>query len=94
MNKNIKGSVREEEEKRQELKKLRREEEEEETDMREYYQRVEYMREHCQSCDKEISGLLEEQQGMLNVLGMKKRELLDDVDIFRQMCDFDTLQGL
>lgn len=67
------------EERMQESKQIRRREEEEDTEIHEYYQRLEYMNENCTSCDQKIRGLIEEQQGLLNALCMKKSEFLDDI---------------
>lgn len=67
----------EEEERIQKRKQLRREEEEEDREISEYYHRLEYMRESCDAYDCEICGLIEEQQGMLNVLCMKKCEFME-----------------
>ena len=73
-------------EERQQVRKLWQEEEEEQLEIREYYQRLEYMRDNCPVWDQEISGLIEEQQEMLQVLEMKKGELLDG---FGRRKDFD-----
>ncbi len=69
-----------EDEFRQKRKQIRRREEEEDLEISGYYQKLEYMRENCPPCDREIWGLLEEQQGMLNDLCMKKQEFLEDTD--------------
>ena len=63
-----------EEQLRRKSKWIRRREEEEDLEISGYYQKLEYMRENCPPCDREILGLLEEQQGMLNDLCMKKQE--------------------
>ncbi len=65
-----------EEQLRRKSKWIRRREEEEDLEISGYYQKLEYMRENCPPCDREILGLLEEQQGMLNDLCMKKQEFL------------------
>lgn len=59
-------------------KRLRREEEEEDMEISEYYQRLEYMRDSSGAQDCEIGWLIEEQQGMLNLLCMKKNEFSDN----------------
>ena len=51
-------------------------------EINEYYQRLEFMYENCPDADWEILGLLEEQQGLLNDLCMKKREFQEDVNLF------------
>lgn len=65
-----------EEQLRRKSKWIRRREEEEDLEISGYYQKLEYMRENCPPCDREILGLLEEQQGLLNDLCMKKQEFL------------------
>ena len=65
-----------EEQLRRKSKWIRRREDEEDLEISGYYQKLEYMRENCPPCDREILGLLEEQQGMLNDLCMKKQEFL------------------
>lgn len=65
-----------EEQLRRKSKWIRRREEEEDLEISGYYQKLEYMRENCPPGDREILGLLEEQQGMLNDLCMKKQEFL------------------
>lgn len=39
------------------------------------------MLEHCAENDREIRGLLEDQQGMINALCMSKREFMDILSI-------------
>lgn len=63
-------------------KQIRSREEEEDMEINEYYQRLEFMYENCPDADREILGLLEEQQGLLNDLCMKKREFQEDVNLF------------
>lgn len=65
---------------RQKIKRIRCTEEEEDIEISGYYQRLEYMRENCPPSDHKILGLLEEQQGLLNDLCIKKQEFLEDVD--------------
>jgi hypothetical protein len=65
----------------QKSKRLKKEEEEEDQEINLYYQRLGYMLEHCAENDREIRGLLEDQQGMLNVLCMSKREFADALSI-------------
>ena len=55
-----------------------REEDEEEREMEEHYLRLEYMSEDCLKCDQGIRGLIEEQEALLNILGMPKREFAND----------------
>lgn len=68
------------EEFRQERRRIRKEEEEEDIEIRDHYQRLEYMRENSSVCDGEISCLIEEQQELLQALCMKKQEFLDDME--------------
>ena len=65
-----------EEQLRRKSKWIRRREEEEDLEISGYYQKLEYMRENCPPCDREILGLLEDQPGMLNDFCMKKQEFL------------------
>ena len=65
----------------QKSKRLKKEEEEEDQEINLYYQRLGYMLEHCAENDREIRGLLEDQQGMLNALCMSKREFMDILSI-------------
>ena len=65
----------------QKSKRLKKEEEEEDQEINLYYQRLGYMLEHCAENDREIRGLLEDQQGMINALCMSKRELMDILSI-------------
>lgn len=64
----------------QKRKRIRREEEEEDIEISEYYCRLEYMRENCPVGARDICGLIEEQQGMLNSLRTRKREFSDNWD--------------
>lgn len=77
-----KTSLQEAEERVQKRKRIRREEEEEDLEISEYYHRLEYMYGNCPVCDQETWGLIEEQQGLLNLLSMKKRDFLEDVNLF------------
>ncbi len=61
----------------QRCRRLKKEEEEEDRETGLYYQRLGYMLEH----DREIRGLLEDQQGMINALCMSKREFMDILSI-------------
>lgn len=65
----------------QKSKRLKKEEEEEDQEINLYYQRLGYMLEHCAENDREIRGLLEDQQGMINALCMSKREFMDILSI-------------
>lgn len=65
----------------QRCRRLKKEEEEEDRETGLYYQRLGYMLEHCAENDREIRGLLEDQQGMINALCMSKRELMDILSI-------------
>lgn len=65
----------------QRCRRLKKEEEEEDREIGLYYQRLGYMLEHCAENDREISGLLEDQQGMINALCMSKREFMDILSI-------------
>lgn len=59
-------------------RRICREEDEEERKMEEYYLRLEYMREDCSQCDQKIRSLIEEQEALLNILGMRKREFANE----------------
>ena len=65
----------------QRCRRLKKEEEEEDREAGLYYQRLGYMLEHCAENDREIRGLLEDQQGMINALCMSKREFMDILSI-------------
>ncbi len=65
----------------QRCRRLKKEEEEEDRETGLYYQRLGYMLEHCAENDREIHGLLEDQQGMINALCMSKREFMDILSI-------------
>ena len=65
----------------QRCRRLMKEEEEEDRETGLYYQRLGYMLEHCAENDREIRGLLEDQQGMINALCMSKREFMDILSI-------------
>ncbi len=66
-------------------KRWKEEEEEEDREIRVYYQRLEYMLDSCSEYDVSICRLIEDQQGMLSALCMKKREFLNEVDIFMRL---------
>lgn len=66
-------------------RRICREEDEEERKMEEYYLRLEYMREDCLQCDQKIRGLIEEQEALLNILGMRKREFANEWEK-REIC--------
>ena len=65
----------------QRCRRLKKEEEEEDRETGLYYQRLGYMLEHCAENHREIRGLLEDQQGMINALCMSKREFMDILSI-------------
>lgn len=62
----------------EELMQCIRYEEEEEREISEACLRLMYMRESCEESDREILGLLEEQQKLLNNLRMEKEEIRDE----------------
>lgn len=62
----------------EELMQYIRYEEEEEREINEACLRLMYMRESCEESDREILGLLEEQQKLLNNLRMEKEEIRDE----------------
>ncbi len=55
-------------------RQVRREEDEEEREMDACYLRLEYMSGDCAECDLGIRSLIAEQNALLNILGMQKRE--------------------
>lgn len=59
--------------------RLKREEEDEEGEIGVYCRRLAYMLDGCSEYDRDICGLLEEQQGMLNALCMYKREFQEKI---------------
>lgn len=68
-----------EEELRRKKRQICLEEEEEEREIDVYRLRLEYMYEYCSECDQGIDRLLEEQKGILNDLGLRKKEFTDAI---------------
>lgn len=72
----------------QKRKKFSQEEEEEEREIQEYCLSLDFMREDCVTGGEDIRVLIEEQQEMLNILFMKKREIVSD---FEKLKDYENI---